>query len=146
MSNPTVYSVTWDHICNQTWEWYLAGYNQMTPEEWEAAGSDKYNSPEAYYRAWIDYRGNYTMTEAQGEERKRKLHSILPEFINSLEDGAWYQFILTRYQEREFLRQMTEVGFMKYLKYQSPELAFNFNYPEDGPKLRAFVFHFTKES
>jgi hypothetical protein len=128
---------------------YSVHYNSIaseTPDYLYVVCGEHMANPDIYYRNYASFYGKYLRTIEEGELYKQQcLTKFKRKFINALEPNTWYQFILTKEQIDFFEEDCNNHGFLKYLVYQSPQLAINSNYPEDGPRLKVYLFHYKPE-
>ncbi len=100
-------------------------------------------------RYWREFRWSdrgYTLTEAQATE-KRHVEGMWfkTKFVDHVRKGWYYQFIVTTQQLPIFMEDIEKFDFIKYKVYQTSVPGVNYNYPDEGPKLHAFLFYIPEE-
>ncbi len=106
----------------------------------------EYAEPERYWRGWSWSRRGYRHTEEQAREKKAiESKFFKTRFVDNIAPGFYYQFIVTTKQYKCFIEDITNFDFIKYKVYESRQPAVNSNYPDEGPKLIAFLFYVPEE-
>ncbi len=102
--------------------------------------------PMYYWRNWRWSIRAFMCTVEEGLEKKAiESKFFKTRFVDNIAPGFYYQFIVTTKQYNCFIEDITNFDFIKYKVYESRQPAVNSNYPEEGPKLIAFLFYVPEE-
>ena len=105
-----------------------------------------YSEPTQYWRGYRYSRNGYTLTEAQTAEKKHiEGMWFKTKFVDHVRKGWYYQFIVTTQQFPMFMEDIEKFDFIKYKVYQTSVPGVNYNYPDEGPKLHAFLFYIPEQ-
>ncbi len=106
----------------------------------------EYPDPIHYWRIWHWGLKRYLHTVEKGLEKKAiESKFFKTKFVDNIAPGFYYQFIVTTKQYNCFIEDITNFDFIKYKVYESRQPAVNSNYPDEGPKLIAFLFYVPEE-
>ena len=92
------------------------------------------------YYQFTEDDAEYYSKEALGRYNYYHTSRGWKKLIQSFEEGVYYFFITIPILDKEFLKYAELYGFNDKLVWSSKDLAVNSNYPEDGPKLKAYLY------